>query len=72
MSGYPTIKFFDKDDKEPVDVSLYMCVCVYYINVCVLHNCVYSVFDKLIWYTIATKSFLFDAAQFSLWASGTA
>ena len=29
-----------------------------------------SVFDKLIWRTIGTKSFLFGTAQFSLWASG--
>ena len=30
-----------------------------------------SVFDKLIWRTIAPKSFLFGTAQFSLWDSGT-
>ena len=30
-----------------------------------------SVFDKLIWYAIGPKSFLFGTAQFSLWASGT-
>ena len=30
-----------------------------------------SVFEKLIWCTIGPKSFLFGAAQFSLWASGT-
>ena len=30
-----------------------------------------SVFDKLIWCTIGSKSFLFGTAQFSLWASGT-
>ena len=29
-----------------------------------------SVFDMLIWHTIGLKSFLFGAAQFSLWASG--
>ena len=29
-----------------------------------------SVFDKLIWYTIGPKSFLFGTAQFSPWASG--
>ena len=30
-----------------------------------------SVFDKLIWRTTGSKSFLFGTAQFSLWASGT-
>ena len=29
-----------------------------------------SVFDKLIWHTIGSKSFLFGTAQFTLWASG--
>ena len=30
-----------------------------------------SIFDKLIWHTIAPKNFLFGTAQFSLWANGT-
>ena len=31
-------------------------------------NVICSVFDKLIWCTIGSKSFLFGTAQFSLWA----
>ena len=34
-------------------------------------NVLNGVFDELIWCTIGPKSFLFDTAQFSLWASGT-
>ena len=49
-------------------------VMITYIHVHVymyMYNIQGSVFDKLIWHTIGPKSFLFGAAQFSLWASGT-